>query len=493
MDKPEFVGWTVKVVTKSRSVIKGVVSEVNDVDCRLTLQDAEVSVSGGRSRRVELVSVQGEDIVDLQVVSNDQPQLATAPKPAAMARTVSEPHLTKPSKPAAAASSWAADDVKELKRTEFDIQANLQLFDKKKAFAGMEGLLKPEDLLVTHNAVKPPVADIFFPAEEFKPTPISGPVSGGSSSKKLAKEKLFEVPAGVSESKGADSPVPSKTTQNEKKKAPVKVVLQKRPEEPAPAVAVEERREELARLKIGEPIAAKPSCFAVIGATAKDAKVPVMNDETMALIEQKASKMTGPTTDQQLEAASREMLRVLLKQELVGVPSSVLLFVGNHREGAVALALGRGLANRGVSVAAYFVSNAAVLGDHVAFQKKLFVSSGGKWLGDWGETSVVEEHQMIVDAVLGRELSERPSLKLDVGKQPQQPFIVAVERPSAELKPDVCFTLAFPKAYLFDVNCPIYLVDINLPMAAYKSYAGDFDPAAVYGCELSVRLRRLVK
>lgn len=480
MDKNEFLGWKVRVTTKSKSVIEGVVTEVDDVDCRLSLTDALVSI-GNKSRQVELVSVQGEDIVSLDVVSSGVVSPSTSAS--ISASTGSNSNIVDPaivrtstrSDPALKKNPWAGDNVRDLKKTEFDFQANLQMFDKKKAFEELKGSLKPEDLLVTHNARPRSTASSSAGSIPTVTTSHSGtaslPVLKAHTRQPISKDKLFQTKK------------PNVELLEEPIVPPVRLV-----QKPNPMVAddlVEERREELAKVKLQENPKTLES-LSVIGGLVSNI-VPIVSEETMLLIEQKASKLTGPTTDQQLESAAREIMRVLLQEELTSTPSSVLVLVGNHREGATALAVGRSLLNRGISVTARFVGNLLAVNDHVAFQRKLFVSAGGKCV----EGEVVEEAEefdVVFDGVLGREgsLTRGNSFPLDSLKYS---FLASIER-SLSSKPDALFAIAFPKKHHAALQgTRLYLVDVNLPFAAFKSALPDYQPMAVFGNRLSVRIR----
>jgi hypothetical protein len=520
MDKSEFLGWRVRVTTKSKSVIEGVVTEVNDIDCRLVLNDAQVVINN-KTRMVELVSVQGEDIVSLDVLSaasvvssvdniggihnNKQPSSVGIRDPAIL-RTSSEASLLHPrssvQQPVAVAppvsavsyqtqqhpqvkNPWIADNVADLKRADFDIQANLQMFDKKKAFEDMKGRLKPEDLLVTHNqrpkttgqqsSKEKPVV-----VSDFKPEKVVA-------TRKQPQQPKEELPV---------QPLPVKLIQKSVKST----LVDDEPEYSEDQVAVEEGRNEFSKLKLSSSSGsvANLSSSSPVPAVSKLAvfgkssiTVPVVNEETMSLIEQKASKLTGPTTDQQLECAAREIMRVLLQDELASCPSNMAILVGNHREGAIALAVGRSFVNRGVSVTAWFVDNAS--SDHVAFQRKLFVSAGGECV-DLGSREAVECEES-VDVVIDGSTGRPGKTNFDVRRfdSLSMAVLVGIER-SAFSKCDILFALGFPK--LFHVatahHSRLYLVDINLPSASFKNAlpsGTDFSTMAVFGDRLSVRIR----
>jgi NAD(P)H-hydrate repair Nnr-like enzyme with NAD(P)H-hydrate epimerase domain len=206
----------------------------------------------------------------------------------------------------------------------------------------------------------------------------------------------------------------------------------------------------------------------------------------MALIEQRASKLTGPTTDQQLESAAREICRALIADELTCIPSTVAIMVGNHREGAVALAVGRCLVNRGANATAYFVASSPSVNDHVSFQKRIFTSSGGKCV-DIGLTDMPTNasFDIIIDGVVGREFQFA-----EFKKPMDSSFIASIERPFFT-NTDCIFAIAFPKPFHRQLIAShrLYLVDSNLPAAAYKSALPDFNLGAVFGTRMSVRLR----
>lgn len=491
MDKSEFVGWNVRVTTKNNSVIEGYVSEVNEADSRLILIDTEVFI-GNKSRQVELVSVQGEDIVDLQVISNATPaskqhiQTKSKDKKAeypltkdpAILRTSSDKlslaSSLHPLDSRRTAASWAPDNVKDFKNVDFDFQTNLQLFDKKKTFELLKGSLKHEDLLATNNISSKPTAAINKSASlPSIPAQLSSAIP--SSGKSIAKEKLFEEPkpprkASVEDQLMTASQQPVRILQKP-------VAIRKETED------LEERREELSRMKIG-----KEEFLSVVGSI-NNVRVPLASEESITLIEQKTSKLTGPTTDQQMESAAREIVRVLLNEELVGIPSSAAVLAGNHRDGAIAIAVGRTLANRGVSVSAYFSSS--TLMDHVAFQKKLFTSAGGKCveLADGHPFSLLPNPpDVVIDGVLGREGIKDADFKKFIGLFDSS-FVASIERPL--VKSQCVFTTVFPKKFhgQTDRDYRLYLIDINIPVSTLRTVLADYNPSTLFGTKMSVRLR----
>lgn len=508
----EFIGWQVQLTTKSGSVISGQVSEVNDSDSRLTLTDATI-VLRGKSRQVELVSVQGEDIAELKVVSESStkemmmmskvptnsytsdPAIVHAKPSTGAMRTQQQPSV--PSSPSTAIKNpWAFEDVKEIKKTDFDFQSNLLMFDKKKVFEELKDTLNQDELLVTHN-VRPKNIPITSQDSNQTPTILA---KTSQSKKQLSKESSsLNVEA---ENIPKTEPLLLDELES-RKQPPVLKVLQKPPSAPLPSRKkddIEERREELSRLRLTETknmemqtIQSEPT-FRTIGQL-KCSIVPIIGEEQMALIEQRASKICGPTTDQQLESAAREIVRILLGEELTGLPTSVAVLVGDHREGALALAIGRSLANRGIPVIAFIAESSQSIGggsnDHVTFQRKLFVSSGGKVISTNPSSEHVADVDLVIDGFLGRKAGSsvaQSDFKLLLSKM-SSAYVACIERPL--IRSSSVFAIAFPKTFHRSLAADIrlFLIDINLPSAAFKQAVPDFDPAAVFGTRMSVRIR----
>ncbi|KAI9310956.1 YjeF N-terminal domain-containing protein [Dichotomocladium elegans] len=165
-----FIGFVVSVSLQSGLKLTGTVAHIEPASQQMTLKDVELQFPNQPVFYTSVYGVFGTDIVDLQVVS--QAAAAAGTKPAvtrSIARDV--PHQKDDQPPTITIqqqggsrqhdgkqsqqnnNGWADEDVNGFIEKEFDFQANLNMFDKKKVFAEIQERddTAPETLLVTLN------------------------------------------------------------------------------------------------------------------------------------------------------------------------------------------------------------------------------------------------------------------------------------------------------------------------------------------------------
>ncbi|KAG2199825.1 hypothetical protein INT47_009438 [Mucor saturninus] len=181
-----FLGYKVSVLLHSGIKLEGVVSHIEPSTQQMTLKDVTLFLFGQAPFSTPLYGVVGKDIKDLQIISTpssttqqqqppiqQQQQTYTPldnhvleqdpPPPLVIQAKILTPSKSKSRKIKQAplrtnkrqipADGWAGEDVNIFREEEFDFQKNLDMFDKAKVFAEIRESdeTAPEELLVTLN------------------------------------------------------------------------------------------------------------------------------------------------------------------------------------------------------------------------------------------------------------------------------------------------------------------------------------------------------
>ncbi|KAI8811671.1 YjeF N-terminal domain-containing protein [Cladochytrium replicatum] len=267
---------------------------------------------------------------------------------------------------------WRDDDVTEY-QDDFDFQASLGRFDKKKVFQQIrdEDSQDPETLLVSLNV------------RQQRPG-FSGKAQARNHSAYL--QQKLGVRENVLDETGNDADVGFSDVDSVlvKNVAPVKTNS---------GTSIEgDRRRPLFRTTAG-------------------VLIPSITVEEMNEIERNAAIETGPNDEQMVEnggrAAASMVMRFLggprrLRPDNHNSQPSIMVLAGNNKAGAYGLCAARHLANRGITVSAFLLErDPTALANTVAYQLKMFVASGGKRCKSFNEVSVATQYDIIVDSLLG--------------------------------------------------------------------------------------------
>ncbi|KAI8142950.1 YjeF N-terminal domain-containing protein [Fennellomyces sp. T-0311] len=366
-----FLGLMIKVQLHSGLNLQGTVAHIDPATQQMTLKDVELTFPGQATHFTPVYGVYGNEIGDLQVC--EKKPVPTVSKSCNAQRKKVKPQK-KNNTPVKSLSSntgrkqqqqqqrkengWANQDVDGFREKEFDFQANLNMFDKKKVFAEIRELddSTTDTLLVTLNRLPKE------PRKNLLPT-----------------ENVLE-----SDSIGDESDTESRTTSDES----VPVIRQSR--QP---------------LHI-RTVASHIPC------------TPVSPLQT-AHAEHECT-ITGPTAWQLVENGGRAIAMLML-QTLGKQPTPVIIVLaGDSKVGASALAATRHLLNRGFHVAVC-LENDQPSCDVLATQLKMVECAGGKVirkgeLYHWTPDLVVDamhQDQDVRDMVRWASQQSAPILSVD--------------------------------------------------------------------------------
>ncbi|KAI9307528.1 YjeF N-terminal domain-containing protein [Cunninghamella echinulata] len=164
-----FIGFHVSLLLHSGIKLDGIVAHIDPFTQQMTLHDVTLHFPGQISHSTPLYGVVGQDIADLQIVSNKNNtslqshtninQTITNTSPQILNQQVDHfkdtPSDTNNNyqRKQTEINGWANEDVKGFIEEEFDFQANLNMFDKAKVFAEIKESdeTASETLLVSLN------------------------------------------------------------------------------------------------------------------------------------------------------------------------------------------------------------------------------------------------------------------------------------------------------------------------------------------------------
>ncbi|KAI8815144.1 YjeF N-terminal domain-containing protein [Cladochytrium replicatum] len=356
---------------------------------------------------------------------------------------------------------WRDDDVTDY-QDDFDFQASLGRFDKKKVFQQIrdEDSQDPETLLVSLNV---------------RQSGVSGKAQERNHSTYL--QQKLGVRENVLDETGNDSEVGFSDVDSV-------VVKNVPPVKTNSASCIEgDRRRPLFRTTAG-------------------VLVPSITVEEMNEIERNAATETGPNDEQMIEnggrGAASMVMRFLggprrLRPDNHNLQPSIMVLAGNSKAGAYGLCAARHLANRGVTVSAFLLErDPTALANTVAYQLKMFVASGGKRCKSFNEVSIAAQYDIIIDCLLGSHqtfedlLADRKSLAFQLiawANGDGRSSILSLDLPSGlsgatglpiarphYIIPRWTITFGLPKIGLqFAQNTgQLFLADISIPRVLYS-------------------------
>ncbi|KAK6526806.1 enhancer of mRNA decapping [Arthrobotrys megalospora] len=321
---------------------------------------------------------------------------------------------------------WATEDVTGIKDTEFDFQGNLERFDKKAVFSQIEteDTTAIEDRLVSFNKRPQGVTDIPSIRKNFKNSEnVLGTYANGTS---LADRETWNDNSflkkgpdfGSSSSDDEEEPGSGRSSRRGMtrparhgskllRKASVNVSGRISPNISSGMGSGGGRAEQLTNSSDAK---AKP----ILRLKTSSRPCPVVSPLQMLDVERIAEVDLGLTDDMMSENAGRGIAQVAIqafgKRLHSGNHNSlpvVLVFAGNNKSGARAVAAGRHLKNHHVRVliCVLGLEREEELLDHLRRQIQIFRNAGGR-LAHWNELSYKLQSldsppELIIDGLLG--------------------------------------------------------------------------------------------
>ncbi|KAJ3115191.1 enhancer of mRNA decapping [Phlyctochytrium bullatum] len=302
-------------------------------------------------------------------------------------------------------NEWANEDAEEMGE-DFDIQGSLKLFDKNTVFSEIResDMTDPETLLVSHNRVKPAGQQAALAAINGNSSPSSSSVATPpqgyyhsyipSQPKLGIREPVLDIAPSGDET-GNDAEVESELESD--------------------AAAAFEAGDEFFETT---PVANEPSSALAfprkrpVFTSLNGLPVPSVTPAEMVEIERLAVEETGPNEEQMIENGGRGVAMMVL--QVIGggrriKPNNhnsapvVVVLAGNNKTGAYSLCAARHLANHEVNVMVCAVGNEAEQSNTVAYQRKIYLPTGGQIVKGIAELPLqtVQPVDLIIDALLG--------------------------------------------------------------------------------------------
>ncbi|ORY99843.1 YjeF N-terminal domain-containing protein [Syncephalastrum racemosum] len=456
-----FIGMAIIVQLKSGLQASGVVSEVDPATQLLTLENVDLGFPGQSSTYfTPLFGVMGADVDDLQVKPTRRSGKPTPSRSTEREKNARKQQLQQQKKSTSSSTrrskqpqqsqsyqdrGWAGEDVDGFREKEFDFQANLDMFDKKKIFDQIRETDEKasEDLLVTLNRLPQEKRVNLLPTENV--------LDGESEQQKSADDADEEKSDSIGEE--------SDTTESDK------------------------------------------DSF-VLRTASHQVTCPRISPVEMHHVEQHYVQSTGLTQDMMYENGGRAACQTAL--HVAPSPALVVVLAGNTKAGAYGLACARHLLNHGVRVVVcigYDVVRGNII-DSVLLLASMVKKSGGKIIN---APSELRQYQpdLIIDAMLGadiklNDLSEEDemdalckmirwasntkarilSLDFPTGCDAEQGFIPD-ERHA--VRPEWTLCMGMPKTGCVseEVTGLLYLADLGIPPACWKNT--DCKPPPVWG------------
>ena len=216
-------------------------------------------------------------------------------------------------------------------------------------------------------------------------------------------------------------------------------------------------------------------------------RVPAITESQMREVDRIAIEETGPTLQQMMENAGRNL--ALLAIEMLGTgwqSARIVILAGVGGNGGGGICAGRHLANRGANVVVTAAAPERLTGVPQQ-QLRVYRAAGGVETG-WADVSH-ETPDLVIDALIGYSLKgaprgvpltliewanadEAPLLSLDV---PSGVDSTSGETPGAFMQPTATMTLALPKTGLLRTRTgTLWLADIGIPTETYKRAGIDY-------------------
>ncbi len=209
--------------------------------------------------------------------------------------------------------------------------------------------------------------------------------------------------------------------------------------------------------------------------------VPAITARQMAEVDRIAMEETGPNLFQMMENAGRNLALTAIKLLGNGYRNlKVVILCGTGGNGGGGICAGRHLANRNIEVKICITASAR-LKPVTAFQRKVFLNTGGKEIGL--EQLSKEKADLIIDAVIGYNLNSAPrgnALEMIEWANSNETKILSLDVPSGVdattgktpgnyMKANTILTLALPKTGLLpEFTGELLLADIGIPAKVYE-------------------------
>ncbi|KAI8374378.1 YjeF N-terminal domain-containing protein [Radiomyces spectabilis] len=423
-----FIGVRVAVTLHSGLRLDGTVSHIDTTTQQMTLNDVNLHFPGLASHRTPIYGVVGTDIKDLEVLPSEKPASPVPAQPPTQTLTPTarvtksldtktvpsgkktkatnsnaktprlsnqEPNssrnikanrggiptksasdtmsrrqkqqLQPPPRKNAKENGWADESVDEFKEHEFDFQANLDMFDKKKVFAEIRESdeTAPEALLVTLNRLPQKSNEIHSKPDKINLLPSENVLDNESS---YRSDSPCEGPT----DRGDESDIESQT-----------------PDESATKHSMHQRKKTVNLVSSSYRVACPP--------------VSLLQ---MAHAEHECIKNTGPNEEQLIENGGRGAC--LLAMQKMGAsqriypsdPLTVVVLAGCNKMGAYGLACARHLSNHGCRVIVSIAGEKDMLPEQMTCQERILQAMGVP-IARQVHTLKVSGIDLIIDAMLG--------------------------------------------------------------------------------------------
>ncbi|KAI9499411.1 YjeF N-terminal domain-containing protein [Zychaea mexicana] len=538
-----FLGLVIAVQLHSGLKLSGTVAHIEPASQQMTLKDVELEFPGQPPHFTSVYGVNGNEIVDLQVIQKktaDKRKTATSTTTTATAKTTTTivPKTSKSCNVQSTVSSsrkktvekkssndrvksiqhkknnmpvkslsscrkqqqqqqqqqqripgitpkengWANEDVNGFREKEFDFQANLDMFDKAKVFAEIRELddTTSDTLLVTLNRL---------PQKQQPPR-----------KNLLPTENVLDDESEADESIGDESDTESRTTSDESTRG--------------------RRRHKKRTVVVASTTPSPVPSSSRLRTLDSHIDCVVVSPLQMAHAEHECVKMTGPSEDQLIENGGRcislkalQILDIRRRKDDQVVPV-VIVLAGNNKIGANGLSAARHLINRGYHVAVCMNEERTALCDTVAQQQTMIEQAGGKLIND----PKVLQHwtaDLIIDAMTGTQQFKSDGDDDDDGEEAggnqalremihwaseQATPVLSIDFPSAvgdphtdAIHPQWTVCLGAPKSGCVsqDVTGELYMADIGIPKICWKR-AGVKGWTAPWGADFLVALEYVI-
>ncbi|KAI9357465.1 YjeF N-terminal domain-containing protein [Pilaira anomala] len=407
-----FLGVKVLVLLHSGIKLEGVVSHIEPSNQQMTLKDVTLFIFGQPPHRTPIYGVVGKDIKDLQVISSSSSSssssaLSAVPAPAAAAASSSsaasmqplplDHHVLEQDPPPKVTpvksvsktrkmkqptrinnnnnnnnnrrtmDGWAGEDVNIFIEEEFDFQKNLDMFDKAKVFAEIREAddTAPEELLVTLNRLPPKKNQInLLPTEnvlDMEPTAYNHHHQHPSHPPDYHQEDDF------GDESDTESQTPDEYARRRRKSSKQTTMITQRP----------------------------TKIF-----TVSKVLCPPVSPLQMAHVEHECTKASTSFDALAIENSGRgtALLILQLLNQMDVVSPSIIILVGNNKNGAIGLVTARHLMNHGCLVTACITAHEQNLSDPIIKYEIMARRCGVITLY---HTDDLGESDLIVDAILG--------------------------------------------------------------------------------------------
>ncbi|KAA8912879.1 YjeF N-terminal domain-containing protein [Sphaerosporella brunnea] len=320
---------------------------------------------------------------------------------------------------------WATEDVTDFKQTEFDFQGNLDRFDKKTVFSQIkaEDTTADEARLVSFNRL--PRREKVPPKNYRNNENVLGNYANGTALADRDGWKTPEFGAGEQQSEDTDSEddvirgrnVAAADSGRSSRRAISRQSISNRLTRQLSTAGRVGSTDNLQALSSGGSGIMNKSGKPSFRLAPSNRPCPVVSPLQMLDVERIAEVELGLTDDMMTENAGRGIAQVAIQAFGKRINASnhnalpvVLVFAGNHKSGARAIAAGRHLKNHHVRVMACVIGleREDELLENVRRQLNIFRNAGGR-VATWPEMqsnlkSIDSPPELIIDGLLGMHL-----------------------------------------------------------------------------------------